>query len=131
MKALLLASGLVLASAGAAAAYPTYPPPSYVPVAPAGPSKLPYGGYNPPPIYTPPAQQIPAPPPPLPLDDQCGARALEGYAGRHFSLLPPTPQGVVRRVVAIGDLITMDYRPNRQTIWHDRFNGLITSIRCG
>ena len=79
---------------------------------------------------------MPPPPPPAelppgggPVNDECGAVALQGLVGRDRSQAPPPRPG--QRVYAYGDALTMDFNAMRLNIEYDRNTNRIRRIYCG
>ena len=100
--AILTISGALLA---ACAPYPPYPP---------GP---------------PAAQSFPPHGPPS--ADSCGASAHRWLVGRSRAEIPPRPPGAQWRVLAQGDAMTRDLRPNRLNIIYDRYTQRVLEVWCG
>ncbi|MCC5990942.1 MAG: hypothetical protein JJT99_00315 [Rhodobacteraceae bacterium] len=72
-------------------------------------------------------------PDPMPNDaaDACGAAALQGLLGQEltaFKALPDTAS--TTRIIGPDTAVTMDYRPERLNIEHDK-DDIITRIYCG
>ena len=76
---------------------------------------------------------IPGPipqPPPQPDLTSCHAVGLEGLIGASVSLLPTNGSWSSVRIIYPGQMVTMDYGPNRLNV---RVNaaGIIQSLSCG
>ena len=71
-------------------------------------------------------------PTPVPSPDlaSCNAVGLEGLIGANVSLLPTNGNWSSLRVIYPGQMVTMDYGPNRLNV---RVNaaGIIQSLSCG
>ena len=93
--------------------------------------EAPTGGPTPP-VEVPPAtgDDMPAPVLPSPADDTCGASELTGYVGQDASILDTARFANPIRVIRPGDMVTMDFNPQRLNFDLDEL-GEILRIRCG
>jgi hypothetical protein len=66
----------------------------------------------------------------LPAEDACGAAALQQLLGAPVADQDFTGIGQVRRIMADGSPMTMDYRADRLNVTYDAA-GRITRIWCG
>jgi hypothetical protein len=85
-----------------------------------------------PPAEAPPATggDVPAPALPSPADDTCGASGLSSYIGQDGSILDTARFANPIRVIRPGDVVTMDFNPQRLNAELDEL-GKIVRIRCG
>ena len=63
--------------------------------------------------------------------DGCGAASHQWLVGRSHSDVPPAPPSRNRRVYATGDMLTMDYSPQRLNIEYDPRTHRIVRVYCG
>ncbi len=89
----------------------------------ATPPSRPSPAVTPPPISTPPA--MPTPPP-----DQCGAYTMPDLVGKPRTSIPVPVDPSKRRVVCTTCPMTMDFSPERLTIYYDAETGLVTKLQC-
>ena len=73
---------------------------------------------------------MPAPALPSPADDTCGASGLASYIGQDASILDGTRFANPLRVIRPGDVVTMDFNPQRLNFELDALNEIVR-IRCG
>ncbi|HEX8568392.1 MAG TPA: peptidase inhibitor I78 [Caulobacteraceae bacterium] len=109
-------ASLAMAAALLAACAPYPPPPAAWPE---------------PPVYAPPVYAPPVHAPPSQGNDQCGASGYRWLIGRSHAEIPPRPAGALWRVVAQGDAMTRDLRPNRLNIIYDRQTHRVLEVWCG
>ena len=88
--------------------------------------EAPTGGTTPPPT----GGDAPAPVVPSPADDTCGAAGLASYIGQPASALDTARFANPVRVIRPGDMVTMDFNPQRLNFELDD-QGEIARIRCG
>ncbi len=73
---------------------------------------------------------VPAPGlPPAPVENACGADALQGLVGQPASVLETMRFGTETRIIRPGTAVTMDYRPDRLNIDIDA-REWITRVYC-
>ena len=90
-----------------------------------------------PPAYVAPVPApVPPPPPALPAPpprpaDTCGVVELAYLVGKPRTEIPVPVDLTKRRVVCEGCPMTMDFRPDRQTIYFDQATGKVTRLTCG
>ena len=87
------------------------------------PTAAPPAAPQPPPVAVAPA--LPLPPP-----DQCGAYELQDLVGKPRQSIPVPVDPSRRRVVCTTCPITMDFSPERLTIYYDAESGLVTKLQC-
>jgi len=73
---------------------------------------------------------VPAPVLPSPADDTCGASGLATYIGQEASILDAARFANPVRVIRPGDMVTMDFNPQRLNFELDALDE-IARIRCG
>ena len=78
-----------------------------------------------PPVTVPPPDGAPAAP------NQCGAAAHQWLVGRGRAEVPQRPPGRGWRVYATGDMLTMDYSPQRLNIEYDPRTQRVVRVYCG
>ena len=88
------------------------------------------------PTYSVPTTAVPPPPAPAPAEppkpaDSCGAAELGYLVGKPRTEIPVPVDLTRRRVVCEGCPMTMDVRPERQTIYFDQGTGKVTRLTCG
>ena len=69
--------------------------------------------------------------PTAPAADTCDAGRYAWLVGRSHADVPPRPLGSDWRVVAQGDPMTRDLRPNRLNIIYDRNTHRVLQVYCG
>ena len=67
---------------------------------------------------------------PDPMAPNCGAEGLQHLVGQPLASFTPPPQAKAVRVIGPGMAVTMDFRPDRLNVEHDKGN-TITRISCG
>src|SRR3712207_6230194 len=103
----LMVLSMSAALLGACAPYPPY--------APSTPGPWPET-----PVYSPPG-----------AEDRCGASQHRWLLGRSRAEIPSRPVGANWRVVAQGDAMTRDLRPDRLNIIYDRYTQRVLEVWCG
>lgn len=68
---------------------------------------------------------------PTPASDQCGAAALQYLVGKAKDEIPVALVPSRRRVACTTCPMTMDVRPERQTIRYDEATKKVVSVTCG
>ena len=96
-----------------------------------GSDKTAEGGRLPPLHVRPGSLLLPAPSPPRPLRDTCGAAALAGLVGRPRTTIPVPVDLSHRRVACTACPLAPDVRLDRVNILFDAQSGLVTKITCG
>lgn len=79
----------------------------------------------------PPASTTPLTSPAAPGADTCGATPMAGLVGQSRSTIPIPVDPSRRRVVCTTCPRTMDYRPDRLTVFYDQQSGRVTTLQCG
>lgn len=69
-------------------------------------------------------------PPAEPVEDACGAAALQGLVGQPRSVLETMRFGQTTRIIEPGMAVTMDYQAARLNIWIAE-SGRIERVTCG
>jgi hypothetical protein len=67
---------------------------------------------------------------PDPMAPTCGADALQALVGEPLSAFTAPPQARAVRVIGPDMAVTMDYRPDRLNVEHDR-DQVIRRVSCG
>ena len=65
-----------------------------------------------------------------PVEDTCGAAQLQGLIGQPVGILATMPFSGTVRILRPGDVVTMDFSPNRLNVDVD-LNEVISGVRCG
>jgi hypothetical protein len=65
-----------------------------------------------------------------PMAPSCGAEALQHLVGQPVANFTPPPQAKAVRVIGPDMAVTMDFRPDRLNVEHDKAN-IITRVACG
>jgi hypothetical protein len=77
-----------------------------------------------------PLGDMPAPVLPSPADDTCGASGLADFIGEDASVVAATTFQTPIRIIRPGDMVTMDFSPERLNFELDELNEIIR-VRCG
>ena len=77
-----------------------------------------------------PLGDMPAPVLPSPADDTCGASGLASLIGQDASVIAATTFQNPVRIIGPGDMVTMDFNPQRLNFELDELNEVVR-VRCG
>ncbi|TNC51463.1 hypothetical protein FHG66_04640 [Rubellimicrobium rubrum] len=83
-----------------------------------------------PPLAGEPLGDMPAPVLPSPADDTCGASGLADFIGEDAGVTAATTFQNPIRIIRPGDMVTMDFSPERLNFELDELNEIIR-VRCG